>query len=219
MYPELERHIAHIEQLDELHLELLKEMLLSDQGKMFGLDILASAVIKRSMSLCSGFSSLVRESNYTSAAALVRLQLDSCLRFYAAFIVENPHELATKILRGTPVRKMKDRNGVFMTDKYLVNKLAEEYEWMPRVYDATSGFLHLSERHIFIVFQSKNNHKVSLEIGSDDKKIPAELWIEMAMTFLACTDVLFEYLKGWVFTKQKPRSCRALCKRIEPMKF
>jgi|APLak6261664116_1056043.scaffolds.fasta_scaffold12169_3 hypothetical protein len=205
MTPELDRHITHIEGLRDLHLNILKEILLADGGKMFALDILASAVVKRSMSLCAGFSALVRSHNYTCAASLLRLQLDSCLRFFAAFIVEQPHEFASSVLKGVPVRKLKDRNGTPMTDRHLVDSLGTKYEWMPRVYEATSGFIHLSERHIFSVWQpGKTEGSVSLRVSETDEEFPEELWIEMAAGFLACTDALFEYLKGWAFTKENP---------------
>jgi len=98
---------------------------------------------------------------------------------------------------------MKGRTGQFMTDQYLVDSLGKKYEWMPRVYDATSGFIHLSEKHIFTVFESKEvKGKVGLTVGAKDDDIPSELWVELADGFLASTDALFEYLKGWTFTKQ-----------------
>lgn len=205
MTPELDRHVTHIEGLRDLHLNILRGILLADGGKMFALDILASAVVKRSMSLCAGFSVLVRSHNYTCAASLLRLQLDSCLRFFAAFIVERPHEFASSVLKGVPVRKLKDRNGTPMTDRHLVDSLGIKYEWMPRVYEATSGFIHLSERHVFAVWQPGSTEgSVSLRVSDTDEEFPEELWIEMAAGFLACTDALFEYLKGWAFTKENP---------------
>lgn len=216
MHPELTRHVEHIEGLRDLHLTLLKQMLQADGGKLFALDLLAAAVIKRSLSLCAGFSSLVRSTNYTSAAALLRLQLDSCLRFYAAFIVDKPHEFAADVLRGTPVRKLKDRSGRLMTDRYLVDELGKKYEWMPRVYEATSGFVHLSERHIFATWESTGNKAdVSLVVGSTDEHFVDELWIEMAGAFLASTDALFEYVKGWIFTKENPELVAQLAARRE----
>lgn len=208
MHPELESQIAHIEQLDKLQIGMLKEIFLADQGNMFALDLLAAAATKRSMSLCAGFSTLVRAQNYASAASLLRLQLDSCLRFFAASIVENPHDFVIKVLEGKSIRKMKANDGSLMTDRYLVDRLGKEYEWMPSVYAATSGFIHLSERHFYMTVDTKKidnqANKISLFIGKNDQNIPDELWIEMATGFIACTDVLFEYLKGWQFTKQNP---------------
>src|SRR5699024_5901048 len=92
---------------------------------------------------------MLRTRNYISAATIIRLQLDSCLRFYAAFIVNDPHEFAHAVLCGTAVRNLKDAEGKKMTDRHLVEKLGCEYEWIPRVYDRASGFIPLSNKHIF----------------------------------------------------------------------
>jgi hypothetical protein len=209
----LEERIQHIEDLGELHLKHLMEMMQADGGKVFGLDLLAQAAFKRSMSLCAGFCCLIRSKNYLSAASLLRLQLDTCLRFFAAFIVENPHAFAQSILDGTPVRRLKDRNGKPMTDRYLVETLGEKYEWMPRVYEATSGFIHLSERHMFSIWKSASDGKLGTVIGSTDDHFDDELWIELADAFLACTDALFEYLNGWIFTKQNPKLVTEIAKQ------
>lgn len=211
MTPDLDRHISQIEGLRDIHLSLLKKILLADGGKMFELDILASAVVKRSMSLCAGFSALVRSHNYTCAASLLRFQLDSCLRFFAAYIVEQPHEFASSVLKGVPVRKLKDRKGIPMTDRHLVDSLGGKYEWMPRVYEATSGFIHLSERHVFSVCRpGKTEDSISILVSETDEEFAEELWIEMAIGFLACTNALFDYLKGWAFTKENPDIVRKL---------
>jgi hypothetical protein len=204
MPPSLEAHISHIENLRELHLHHLMEMMRADGGKIFGLDLLAQAAFKRSMSLCAGFACLVRSKNYLSAVTLVRMQLDTCLRFFGAFIVDHPHDFADRILKGVPVRKMRDRSGNLMTDRYLVETLGKKYEWMPRVYEATSGFVHLSERHMFAIWEPSQEGGFGVVIGPEDSHFQEELWIEMAEAFLACTDALFEYLKGWIFTKKNP---------------
>jgi hypothetical protein len=116
--------------------------------------------------------------------------------------VDKPHELAHQVLKGNPINKMKDQAGKLMTDRYLVETLGKKYEWMPRVYKATSGFIHLSDKHIFTVLASgEEDGHITLNVGANDEKIPAELWIEMAAGFLATTDALFEYLNGWTRTK------------------
>lgn len=202
MHPELDRHITHIEGLTDLHLSMLKDMLLADSGNMYPLDMLAAATMKRSMALCSGFSNLVRAKNYLCAASLLRLQLDSCLRFFSVFIVDKPHQLAHEVLQGHPINKMKDKNGMLMTDRHLVETLGKKYEWMPRVYKVTSGFIHLSDKHIFTVFTPNGEDgRVSLNVSARDDEIPVELWIELSAGFLASTDALFEYLGGWTRSK------------------
>ncbi len=204
MNPELNNKICHIESLHDMHLSGLKELLEADEGNAFGLDFLAAAAYKRSMSLCTGFTTLVRSENYQCSAALVRLQLDTALRFFAAFIVDKPHDFAIEVLKGEHIRKMIDRDGNKMTDQYLKEILGKKYEWVPRVYDATSGFIHLSDKHIFSIWEGQNDNTFSMRISAVDEHFSDELWIEMADAFIASTDVLFEYLNGWVFTKQNP---------------
>ena len=205
MHSELKRRLDHLEGLTRLHLDVCAQMLKADSGKLFPLDILAAATIKRSMALINGFVALIKINNYTCAASLLRLQLDSCLRLFAAFIVDKPHEFADNVFKGKAIREMKDRKGKPMTDRYLVKTLASKYEWMPSVYEATSGFIHLSERHLLSIFEeAEGEHDIGLRIAADDENIPLEQWIELTDGFLVTTDALFEYLKGWVFTKEHP---------------
>ncbi|HNP96872.1 MAG TPA: hypothetical protein PKJ63_14630 [Cyclobacteriaceae bacterium] len=205
MSEELEKKLKELEGLTDAHLTFCSKMLQADESKMFPVDILAAATIKRSLALIQAFTTLVRLQNYTTAASLLRLQLDSCLRLSAAFLVEKPHDMAMEVLSGKPVRKMKDRNGRFMHDRHLVESLAPRFEWLPRVYEATSGFIHLSEKHLHSVFESvEEENSIGLRIAADDENVPEHLWLELTEGFQAATDALFEYLSGWIFTKANP---------------
>lgn len=214
MDPDLEQRVQTVESLQKQHLVLLMRMLQADGGATYGLDLIATAAVKRSMALCSGYATLVRAQNYVCSVTFIRMQLDSCLRMYAAFIVDKPHELAIRVITdGVPIRKMRDREGNLMTDRYLVEKLTaadKDHEWVTRVYEATSGFIHLSDRHVFTVFDpgkiDSKKRTLSLVAGATDEHIPIELWIEQADGFLAATDLLFKYLVGWVRTKEDPPS-------------
>jgi len=205
MNDNIKNKIKKLDDLNELHLEFSTKIFKADGGSFFPLDIMALSVIKRSMSLISAFTTLIRQNNYLCAASLLRLQLDSCLRFFAAFIVDDPHALANKVLKGKPIRNIKDSAGEKMTDRYLVNYLSKKYKWMPDVYKSTSGFIHLSEKHLFSIFDKIGEERsVGIRIAKDDENIPTEFWIELIDGFVAATDALFEHLKGWIFTKDNP---------------
>ena len=187
------------------HLSLGRAMLEADGHKLFSLDLLAVAAINRSLSNSSAFTQLIRAHNYLVAASLVRLQLDTFLRFFASYLVSDPHEFATSVLAGTEVRKLKDRSGTLMTDRHLVDSVASEFPWAPSVYKSTSGFIHLSDKHIHSAIQSvEDDGTFSMLIGSDPDRFPSELWVEMAEGFVAATAALFRYLEGWKFTKANP---------------
>ena len=192
------------------HLNLGKAMLEADGRKLFSLDFLAVAALNRSLSNSSAFTQMVRAQNYLIAASLVRLQLDTFLRFFASYLVSDPHEFAQSVLAGTQVRKLKDRSGAFMTDQHLVYSVASEFPWVPSVYKSTSGFIHLSDKHIYSAIQSvQDDGTLSMLIGSDPDRFPSELWIEMTEGFIAATEALFRYLEGWVFTKANPHLVQA----------
>lgn len=125
-------------------------------------------------------------------------------------LVSDPHEFATSVLAGTEVRKLKDRSGAPMTDRHLVDSVASEFPWVPGVYKSTSGFIHLSDKHIYSAIQSaQDDGTFSMLIGSDPDRFPNELWIEMAEGFVAATEALFRYLEGWAFTKANPHLVQA----------
>ncbi|MBB1473062.1 hypothetical protein H5368_08450 [Luteimonas sp. MC1782] len=216
MSSSLETLLEKIDKERDRHLSLGKEMLAADGAKMFPLDLLAVAVLNRSLSNSSAFTQLVRANNYLAAASLVRLQLDTFLRFFASYRVGDPHEFATSVFAGTEVRKLKDRSGSFMTDRHLVETVASEFRWAPSVYKATSGFIHLSDKHIYSTIQAASDDGTfSMLIGSDPDRFPSNLWVEMAEGFIAATDALFLYLEGWVVTKANPHLVQAIKERAD----
>lgn len=206
MGSDLDDLLLKIDSAKDRHLDLSKAMLEADGRKLFPLDFLAAAVINRSLSNCDAFTQLVRARNYLAAASLVRLQLDSFLRFYASYLVNDPHEFAASVLGGSEVRKLKDRSGTYMTDRHLVDSVADEYPWAPSVYKSTSGFIHLSDKHIFTTIQAvKDDGALAMHIGFDPNRFPRSLWVEMAEGFVAATEAQFRYLEGWAFSKANPQ--------------
>ncbi len=206
MARDLEALLRQIDDERARHLVLGKATFEADGGKLFSLDFWAGAAINRSLSNCFAFTQMVRTENYLAAASLVRLQLDTFLRFFASYLVNDPHEFTTSVLAGTEVRKLKDRSGKPMTDRHLVDAVAAEFPWVPSVYKQTSGFIHLSDKHVFGTIQSVDDDGVlSMHIGSDPRRFPDELGVEMAEGFIAATDALCQYLQGWAYTKENPQ--------------
>jgi hypothetical protein len=178
-------------------------------GAVYGMDLLATAALNRSLAHISGFQTLVGQRNLTCAGALMRLQLDTAMRFYASFIVDDPHRFALDVLDGQHVRRMRDSDGNFMTDAYLKEKLGDLYEWVPRVYDHTSGYVHFSSVHMLSAFSPKpesDPSKLTLvgKISAEDSPLPEAIYIEAVDAFCAATEILLKYAQGWVFTKANP---------------
>jgi hypothetical protein len=205
----LEESLSRLKQLDEAQLELGNHMFKAFGGAMYGMDLLAAGAFNRSKAHVAGFRSLLGAKNLICAGALLRLQLDTAMRFYAAFLVEQPHDFALAVLAGQRVRDIKDRDGKKMTDGYLVQKLGEEFHWVPRVYERTSGYVHLSATHLLSALHTPtedpaDERSFTIKISAEDKPLPEFIYIEAADAFRAATDVLLRYVHGWVFTKANP---------------
>jgi hypothetical protein len=154
---------------------------------------------------------LIEARNVVAAAPLLRLQIDNCLRFCGVYIVSNPHDFASAVLKGEHVRRMKDSTGHLMTDQYLVSCVAQDFAWISKVYDKTSSYVHLSDTHIASVFSETPREKLDkgvceIAIGPGDKFSTPVIYEEAVEAFIAATKTVFHYLIGWVRTKETPRN-------------
>jgi len=211
----INEHLLELQSRTEGHLNLGKDMLKADNSAMYPLDFLAAAALYRSLNLISGFCKLIEEDNFIAAAPLLRLQIDTYLRFFAAFIVNDPHIFAENIFKGEHVNKQKDKDGKRMTDRYLVEKLSELEPWVINVYKQTSGYIHLSDKHIFSVLNlskpSSGDRLIGmLKIGKGRSFIPEKAYLEMIQAFIAATDLFLKYISGWVYRKDNPEKVKEL---------
>ncbi len=169
----------------------------------YPLDYLAVAVLNRSLSLISGFCILIENENFVAAMALVRLQLDNCLRFSAAWLTENPHEFAMQFIDGTKVEDIKDRDGKFMKDFYLRDKMNEKYPWVTSVYKHTSGYIHLSNKHISNAMRPvAEDHTVEIKVAIEDQFVTTDEYLEAISATTEITQILLGYVKHWGCTKR-----------------
>ena len=174
---------------------------------LYPLDLLATAVMDRGLSLIYGFTSQIRVNNFTYAAPLVRMHLDNVLRFYAAYISDDCHEFTMKVFEGSHVRNLKDKDGKKMTDKYLVEKLSKEHSWVAEVYEKTSGYVHLSNTHIYnsSILKDLKERTIAFSISKQDRWLKEEDKLEATNCILEISQILFDYLFGWNVTKRQTK--------------
>ncbi|MFH1904977.1 MAG: hypothetical protein ABIK53_05600 [bacterium] len=204
MNDQVQKNISFLEQQNEEHLKIAEEMLRAKEGACFAMDLFAGAVLKRSMSIISGFVMLIKAKNYICAAPLVRLQLDNLLRFSAAYIVEDPDKLATDVLKGIPIERLKDKRNKKMRDGYLVEELKKKYSWIERVYKNASGYIHFSEKHMSHLLskdKSKEKNVVLISIGAENDAKDFPLY-EATLAMINITDAVLRYIYGWVYKKK-----------------
>jgi len=202
-----ERVLEELEKLNKLTKELPylgSTIMNAAESKLYNLDLVIIGIVKRCLSISSAFETLVKDWNMTCARALVRMQLDTVLRFSAFWISENPHEMAKEVISGKQINKMKDRDGNKMTDSYLARNLGKFFEWVPKVYEYTSGYIHFSERHLFdpIFNINEDDRLVIFVINDKDYKFPESSWYEIVKCFKDCLLIVKYWLEHYKESKE-----------------
>jgi len=204
----LSRRLGELKALEDSLLDLALSCMKAYGGALYPMDLLANGASNRTIAQSTCFRRMIEERNMICAGSLLRLQLDTALRFYAAYISENPHKFAHEVLKGTRVDKLKDRDGKLMQDRYLVRQLAhaEGLEWLERVYQETSGYIHLSSKHLFCSFTAVDTEARTMEmqVSAFHSHLPEAIFLEAVDAFLAATKLYMKYLQGWGVTKQNP---------------
>jgi hypothetical protein len=193
-------------------LALGKSMMKAYGGALYPVDILANGAIKRFLSTSSAFRLLVEAMNLVSSRALLRIHLDTAMRFHAVWLVEDPHKFAGNVLSGKQINRMKDRNGKKLTDSYLSSKLSTEYPWVKTVYENLCGYVHFSSQHLFAPIKNVNEKERSVlwEISEKDTNYPEFSWVEIADCFNETSSIFLKYLYGWIYTKANPEKVEEL---------
>jgi len=204
--PKILASLNSLEKRRKRLLKLCKAMMEAYEGAMYPVDLLALGALKRTISTIAGFKLLIESSNMVCARTILRVQIDTALRFYSVFIVDDPHSYSLKILSGKQINQMQDSAGQKMRDAYLVNKLSEEYPWLPIVYKNLSGYIHFSASHLFHPVQKIDNETRSMQfaIQEEDTKFPEFSWVEVIGCLNETIDIFVKYLEGWIFTKANP---------------
>jgi hypothetical protein len=189
-------------------IETLSERLLpifSGGGDVYTTDFLVFAVAKRMLSVGRAFLQMIAMPNFGVAAALLRMQLDTALRFSAMALVESPSQFASDILADKRIDKMTSRGGQRLTDRYLLERLAKSFPWVGGVYESTSGFIHLSGRHMYQTFSKVNDadKTVNFIISAEDVPRPPKDYVEIVRAFADVTRLCDGLLFSWLGMREK----------------
>jgi hypothetical protein len=177
-----------------------------DNSTIFPLDLLASGAVKRGVSAAGAIKVLVASWNMVSARSLLRMHIDTALRFSAAWLVDNPHEFAMLAISGRSINKLKDREGKTLTDARLVEIRALDYPWLPKVYENLCGYVHFSATHLSDAIESfDDGGGISLRISQSDFDFPESSWLELIDCFQDNTAILAKFLEEYAVAKRLTR--------------
>ena len=182
-------------------LKLGKQLFGAKGAEIYPLDLLAYAAIKRNIATAEAMSIIIATWNMTSARTLLRVHIDTSLRFSAAWLVDKPHDFASKVIAGERIDKLKDKEGHYLRDAHLVQVRSTDYPWLPDVYQRLSGYVHFSGAHFYDTVESIHDGSISFDIRATDYKYPESSWLEVLDCFSEASSILGWYLRGYIETK------------------
>lgn len=152
---------------------------------------------RRAIALSSGFRTMVKECNSLCAMPIVRMQLDTTIRLYAGFFVEDHQQFCRDVLEGKQIDKIKSDEKELMRDKYLVERVAKINPWMTDVYKRTSGYIHFSHNHIQEALRIGNNNDATMVIGPNDSDREPKHFLELMQCMLHLNEIINFALQDW----------------------
>ena len=188
---------------EKLHYEFLHRLHRAGLGYVWGVDLVVWGVLRRSLLLIDGFVPLVRKGNEVAAVPLIRLQIDNALRLFACSQGSHPDEVLRALLEGKPLGRMKARDGERMTDAYLVRRFSVDFPWVAKVYEKTSGFIHLSSPGLLQTVEKSDDRVVTFSVESrPEGKWRSDSRLEAVEAFIAATDSLLHVVGSWLKSKE-----------------
>lgn len=203
-----EKLIETLDKLDNEFIQSSMRVLKAGEGNMYTIDLLSSAVNNRALQLTKGFITLIKEDNFISAIPLIRLQLDNALRFFATTLVSNYNEFFLHYLDGKPIRDYKDAKGQKLTDNYLAKTLDIYFPGTLKLYNDTSGHIHLSDRHFFATIGNIKDESriVEMAVGPSVNNFKEEDKIDFVRTMIEVSKLVIIVVEQWRHYKDAIRA-------------
>lgn len=162
-FVELDNKADSLQKLRRQGIELAKGIIGENLTKD---DLFFCATLDRCLHLMDGFLLMLRERNLTCAGPILRLQMDNCMRTYAAFIAEDRNAVTSSLIYGTPIKQFKDETGKKMTDWYLKDEITKIDASFAQIYEQASGYVHLSEKAFYqTVTEIDDDGLLTLQVG------------------------------------------------------
>lgn len=166
-------------------------------------DLFFCASVDRCIRLIDGLIPMLQDRNLTCVGVLLRMQMDNCMRTYAAFIAEDRNAVIQCILDGTPIKNLKDVNGKQMLDGYLKDQVAKMDPIFSSAYDNASGYVHLSEKAFYQTVDSCDDYVIGIQIGQPLLEKRNAPLLEAAGACIRFVNLHFKMLQAVVESKQR----------------
>ena len=166
-------------------------------------DFFFCASTDRCLNLIDGFTDMLRKRNLTCVGALLRLQMDNCMRSYAAFLAQDKEVVIDCIINGDPINKQVSKDGKKMTDGYLKGELSKIDTRFADVYNQASGYIHLSSKAFYQTVVKVENNSIEWQVGRELPEKRNPVLIEAADAFIHFVKLHFKMLDAVADSKRR----------------
>lgn len=184
-----------------------------EYGKTIAAGIIGQSLLKedfffcastdRCMNLIDGFIHMLQNRNLTCAGALLRLQMDNCMRTYAAFIAEDKDAVIDCIISGEKINRQKSKDGKSLSDANLKFALSRLDEKFSDVYGQASGFIHLSEKAFYQTIVKCEDNTIEFQVGGELPEKRNLVLIECVDAFIHFTKLHYKMLSAVAESKER----------------
>ena len=196
---DLEAGLRKIEQTSAVLVKIPRAYLGPVGSTIPDIDWYVLAAIKKTASLTHAFCILARARNTLTAAALIRLQLDTALRIFGLSLVDDIEAAGTRLMNDERYQKLKSRDGEALHDAVLHRELNDHYPGLSEAYQATSSYVHLSSAHIKTGLSERPGSPILFFHlkGTDDDQ-PDDWLADIVDSFDQATSLTAELIEGFM---------------------
>ncbi len=122
----------------------------------------------------------------------------------AVYIAEDTGAVASSLRNGkVKINNLKDDKGKKMSDRRLLERLAEKDSRVIGVYQQCSGYIHHSEKSFYAMTHAEENHTIELNIGYKPGARYNNAFLECAEAFAHYTKLQHFLTAPFVDAKNK----------------
>ncbi len=196
---DLEAHLEKIQRVTDDLRKIPHEYLGPTGTKLPDIAWFVLAAINKTASLTHAFCALTRAKNTMVAASLIRLQLDTAMRMFGLSLVTDVECAGTLLMNDGSYRKLRSRDGEWLTDALLHRKLNEHYPGLSDAYEATSAYVHLSAMHIKTGLTGRpGTSTLFFDLTGTDDSRPDEWFAELVDSFDQATTLTGELIEDFM---------------------
>ena len=197
---EIEALIPELERINEEAIPIAKGII---GNTLLQVDLGFAALLNRSQQLTDGFIAMVKARNLTCAAALLRLQLDNCMRLYALYIAEDRKGFINSLMDGGKIDKLRDKSGQQMQDWYLKKELTKLDPRFSTVYDNTSGYVHFSGKAFYQSVSAGEDNTLEFQVSHVLPEKLNPILLECVHAYIHYLEFFYLLIRGAVDAKAK----------------